>query len=142
MNEGRPGTADYKSPGKEKSLRVSISHSRTKRTLHTPHHPKGFVRTDLGVQAQPAQSAQMCVKNRRRLFFRRRHSPQRGQSKKFHLSVEKSPCSRRGIAAMGITIQKRVGSRGALMGIGEYLAATALVAVILWAVLGLLMQEG
>jgi len=59
VNEGRPGTADYKSPGKEKSLRVSISHSRTKRTLHTPHHPKGFVRTDLGVQAQPAQ---MCVK--------------------------------------------------------------------------------
>jgi len=43
---------------------------------------------------------------------------------------------------MGITIQKRVGSRGALMGIGEYLAATALVTVILWAVLGLLMQEG
>ena len=81
-------------------------------------------------------------KNRRRLFFRRRHSPQRGQSKKFHPSVEKSPCSRRGIAAMGITIQKRVGSRGALMGIGEYLTATALVAVILWAVLGLLMQEG
>ena len=46
-----------KSPDKEKSLRVSISHSR-----NTPHHPKGFVRTDLGVQAQPAQSAQMCVK--------------------------------------------------------------------------------
>ena len=62
MNERRPGTADYKSPGTEKSLRVSISHSRTKRTLHIPHHPKGFVRADLGVQAQPAQSAQMCVK--------------------------------------------------------------------------------
>jgi hypothetical protein len=71
----------------------------------------------------------------------RRRSAQRGQSKKFHLSVEKSSCSRRGIGAMASTIQT-CGIKGALMGIGEYLAATALVAVILWAVLGLLMQEG
>ena len=42
---------------------------------------------------------------------------------------------------MASTIQT-CGIKGALMGIGEYLAATALVAVILWAVLGLLMQEG
>jgi len=42
---------------------------------------------------------------------------------------------------MASTIQT-CGIKGALMGIGEYLTATALVAVILWAVLGLLMQEG
>ena len=31
--------------------------------------------------------------------------------------------------------------RGAIMTIAEYLAATALIALIVWAVLGLLMQE-
>jgi hypothetical protein len=32
--------------------------------------------------------------------------------------------------------------RGAIMTIAEYLAATALIALIVWGVLGLLMQEG
>jgi hypothetical protein len=32
-------------------------------------------------------------------------------------------------------------NRGAIMTIAEYLAATALIALIVWAVLGLLMQE-
>jgi hypothetical protein len=42
---------------------------------------------------------------------------------------------------MASTIQ-RCESAGAIMTISEYVAATALVALILWAVLGLLMQEG
>jgi hypothetical protein len=42
---------------------------------------------------------------------------------------------------MASTIQT-CGLRGILMTIGQYFAATALAALILWAVLGLLMQEG
>ena len=41
---------------------------------------------------------------------------------------------------MASTIQT-CGINGEHMGIGEYLAATALAALILWAVLGLFMQE-
>jgi Flp pilus assembly protein TadB len=66
---------------------------------------------------------------------------QRRLSKKFRVGVEKSPRSRRGIGAIARRIQTCGNQRGAVMTITVYLAATALVALILWAVLGLLMQE-
>jgi Flp pilus assembly protein TadB len=66
--------------------------------------------------------------------------PIRGLSKKFHVAAEKSPFSRRGIVSKLRTIE-RSNQRGTVMTITEYLAATALVALILWAVLRLLMQE-
>ena len=62
-------------------------------------------------------------------------------SKKFHAHAEKLPCSRRGIDAMRSRILDRGIERGAIMTIAEYLAATALIALIVWGVLGLLMQE-
>jgi hypothetical protein len=55
--------------------------------------------------------------------------------------VEKLPGSRRGIGAMASRISDMEIKRGAIMTIAEYLAATALIALIVWAVLGLLMQE-
>jgi hypothetical protein len=64
-----------------------------------------------------------------------------GLSKKFRVSVEKLPCSRRGIGAMTSRISDTGNQMGAIMTIAEYLAATALIALIVWAVLGLLMQE-
>jgi hypothetical protein len=42
---------------------------------------------------------------------------------------------------MASTIESAGNQRGNIMTITEYLAATILVALILWAVLGLLMQE-
>jgi hypothetical protein len=42
---------------------------------------------------------------------------------------------------MASRISGMVINRGAIMTIAEYLAATALIALIVWAVLGLLMQE-
>ena len=66
---------------------------------------------------------------------------QRGLSKKFRVSVEKLPGSRRGIGAMASRISDMGIKPGAIMTIAEYLAATALIALIVWAVLGLLMQE-
>jgi hypothetical protein len=42
---------------------------------------------------------------------------------------------------MASTIESAGNRRGTIMTITEYLAATILVALILWAVLGLLMQE-
>jgi len=61
--------------------------------------------------------------------------------KKFHACEEKLPCSRRGIGAMASRISDTGNETGAIMTITEYVAATILVALILWAVLGLLMQE-
>jgi hypothetical protein len=64
-------------------------------------------------------------------------------SKIFHTRAEKLPCSRRRIDAMPSKIFSTWGiKRGAIMTIAEYLAATALIALIVWGVLGLLMQEG
>jgi hypothetical protein len=70
-----------------------------------------------------------------------RSQPTARLSKKFHVGVEKLPCSRRGIGAIARKIQTCGNQRGTVMTITEYLAATILVALILWAVLGLLMQE-
>jgi hypothetical protein len=64
-----------------------------------------------------------------------------GLSKKFRISVEKLPCSRRGIGAIDGRISDMGIKPGAIMTIAEYLAATALTTLIVWAVLGLLMQE-
>jgi hypothetical protein len=61
-------------------------------------------------------------------------------SKKFHPRAGKLPCPGRGIGAMARRIPDVV-INGAVMTITEYLAATILVALVLWAVLGLLMQE-
>jgi hypothetical protein len=55
--------------------------------------------------------------------------------------VVKLPCSRRGIGAIARRIETWGIKRGAIMTIAEYLAATALIALVVWAVLGLLMQE-
>jgi hypothetical protein len=66
---------------------------------------------------------------------------QRSQSKKFRISVEKLPDSRRGIGAMASRISDMGIKPGAIMTIAEYLAATVLIALIVWAALGLLMQE-
>jgi Fe2+ transport system protein FeoA len=66
---------------------------------------------------------------------------QRGLSKKFRVSVEKLPGSRRGIGAMASRISDMGIKPGAIMTITEYLAATVLIALIVWAALGLLMQE-
>jgi hypothetical protein len=60
---------------------------------------------------------------------------------KFRVGVEKLPGSRRGIGTMASGISDMEIKRGAIMTIAEYLAATALIALIVWAVLGLLMQE-
>jgi hypothetical protein len=60
-------------------------------------------------------------------------------SKKFHAGAEKMPCLRRGIGAIASTISDT--GNGGIMTIAEYLSATALIALIVWAVLGLLMQE-
>ena len=65
---------------------------------------------------------------------------QRGQSKKFRISVEKLPGSRRGIGAMSEQDSRWI-QMGAIMTIAEYLAATVLTTLIVWVVLGLLMQE-
>jgi hypothetical protein len=67
--------------------------------------------------------------------------PQGSQSKKFRISVEKLPDSRRGIGAMASRISDMGIKPGAIMTIAEYLAATVLIALIVWAALGLLMQE-
>jgi len=61
--------------------------------------------------------------------------------KKFHLAVEKLPFSRRGIGALASVIAGVGNKSGDTMTITQYLAATALVALVLWAVLGLLIQE-
>jgi hypothetical protein len=66
---------------------------------------------------------------------------QRGLSKKFRVGVEKLPCSRRGIGASTSRIPDTGNQMGAIMTIAEYLAASALATLIVWAVLGLLMQE-
>jgi hypothetical protein len=50
--------------------------------------------------------------------------PQRSQSKKFRISVEKLPDSRRGIGAMASRISDMGIKPGAIMTIAEYLAAT------------------
>jgi hypothetical protein len=65
--------------------------------------------------------------------------PQRGESKKFHLRVEKSPCSRRVIVLMTRTIRPSE-STGAIMTI-MYVAATVFAGGIVWGVLGLLLKE-
>jgi hypothetical protein len=65
----------------------------------------------------------------------------RSLSKKFRVGVEKLPCSRRGIGAIASRISDMGNQTGAIMTIAEYVAATALIALIVWAVLGLLMQE-
>jgi hypothetical protein len=66
---------------------------------------------------------------------------QNAWSEKFHAGAEKLPCSRRRIGAMASTIESAANRRGTIMTITEYLGATILVALILRAVLGLLMQE-
>ena len=65
----------------------------------------------------------------------------RSLSKKFHVRVEKLPWSRRGIGAIASRISDMGNQTGAVMTIAEYVAATALIALIVWAVLGLLLQE-
>jgi hypothetical protein len=81
---------------------------------------------------------------RRRTRARRLFStfviPIRRLSKRFHVAAEKSPSSSRGIVSKLRTIE-RANQWGTVMTITEYLSATALVALILWAVLGLLIQE-
>ena len=51
------------------------------------------------------------------------------------MAAEKSPSTSRGIVSKLRTIE-RANQRGTVMTISEYLAATALVALILWAVFG------
>jgi hypothetical protein len=66
---------------------------------------------------------------------------ERGLSKKFRIGVQKLPGSRRGIGTMASRIFRIEIKQRAIMTIAEYLSATALIALIVWAVLGLLMQE-
>jgi hypothetical protein len=57
------------------------------------------------------------------------------------IGVQKLPSSRRGIGTMASRIFRIEIKQRAIMTIAEYLSATALIALIVWAVLGLLMQE-